>query len=62
MRTQGAEMAKRSSEWAAREVQLSAAHTRSHGGAAAARAELAAVQVRRGGSGGRHSATPVHCG
>lgn len=45
MRKQAAEMAKRSSEWAAREVQLSAAHTRSHGGAAAARAELAATQV-----------------
>ncbi len=46
MRKQAAEMAKRSSEWAAREVQLSAAHTRSHGRAAAAQAELASVQVR----------------
>ncbi|PRW58913.1 hypothetical protein C2E21_2665 [Chlorella sorokiniana] len=44
MRKQAAELAKHSSEWAAREVQLSAAHTRSHGGAAAARAELATAQ------------------
>lgn len=46
LRQQAAVLNKRSREWAEREQELGATHTRSHGATAAARAELAAAQVR----------------